>query len=144
MPGGLVAFILSFLVNRFCIDILGMPRSAKSTRTAPFIEELFKAGILVYLLARGKLTYFVAVRSAAPPPVSAFVIENLRYIQLFPDNPYAGHRSRFSSALAHGTATALTASPGHLLRRRSAVVASAPLLGLLLTLHFLWNNFAYF
>jgi len=147
---GLVAFILSLLVNRFCIDILGMPRSVVSTRTAPFIEELFKAGILVYLVRKGKLTYFVdgAIYGFASG-IGFAVIENLRYIQLFPDNPYALVIVRdFSSALAHGTATALTgialgAFVGSTERSRGILPLLVGLLGAM-TLHFLWNNFAYF
>src|SRR5512140_3339427 len=56
---GLIAFLLSFLPNRFRIDILGLSRPFVSTRTAPFVEEVFKAGVLVYLVRRGRLTYFV-------------------------------------------------------------------------------------
>ncbi len=147
---GLVAFLLSFIVNRFCIDILGLTRKFVSTRTAPFVEELFKAGVLIYLLHRGKLTYFVdgAIYGFAVGMGFA-AIENLRYIQLFPDHPFALVVLRdFSSALAHGTATALTGiAIGWLaLSTRGKRQRLPMLLGLsgAMTLHCLWNNFGYY
>ncbi len=147
---GLVAFLLSFAVNRFCIDILGMTRPFVSTRTAPFVEEVFKSGILVYLMRQAKLTYFVdgAIYGFASG-IGFAVIENLRYVQLFPDNPIALVITRdFSSALAHGTATAMTgialggfAVSKH--RHRGMLSLVVGLTGAM-TLHYLWNNFAYF
>jgi RsiW-degrading membrane proteinase PrsW (M82 family) len=67
----------------------------------------------------------------------------------FPDNPYALVIVRdFSSALAHGTATALTGiALGAFVVSTERSRGILPLLvGLLaaMTLHFLWNNFAYF
>jgi RsiW-degrading membrane proteinase PrsW (M82 family) len=147
---GLVAFALSFLTNRFCIDILGLTRAFVSTRTAPFVEELFKAGILVYLMRRGRISYFVdgAIYGFACG-IGFAAIENVRYIQLFPDNPFGLIIVRdFSSALAHGTATAMTgiALGSFVLSTRRNHRAVALLLGLsgAMTLHYLWNNFAYF
>jgi RsiW-degrading membrane proteinase PrsW (M82 family) len=147
---GLVAFALSFLINRFCIDIAGLPRSVVSTRTAPFVEEILKAGLLVYLMRRGKLTYLVdgAIYGFACG-IGFAVIENLRYIQLYPDNPQALVIVRdFSSALAHGTATAMTGiALGTFVGREGRVHAWRPLivgLAAAMTLHYAWNNFAYF
>src|SRR4051812_36738838 len=107
---GLFAFLLAVIVNRFCIYILGFPLKFVSTRTAPFVEEIFKAGILFYLVRKGKLTYFAdgAIYGFASGMGFA-AIENLRYMQLFPDNTFALIVLRdFSSALSHGTATAMT------------------------------------
>src|SRR5438067_716047 len=107
---GLVAFLLSFLANRFCIDILGLPRSFVGTRTAPFVEEVLKAGVLVHLVRRGRFSYFIdgAIYGFASG-IGFAMIENLRYVQLYPDNPLSLVVVRdFSSALAHGTATAMT------------------------------------
>src|SRR5206468_4167920 len=86
---GLVAFLLSFLANRFCIDILGLGRPWVTTRTAPFVEEAFKSLVLVYLVRRGKLAYFVdgAIYGFAVG-IGFAIIEDLRYTQLYPDNPF--------------------------------------------------------
>ena len=147
---GLVAFALSFIVNRFCIDILGATRTFVATRTAPFVEEVFKAGILVYLARRAKLTYFVdgAIYGFAVG-IGFAAIENLRYIQLYPDNSLATVVLRdFSSALAHGTATAMTgiALGGfvHSAHRDRGVPPLLVGLTAAMTLHYLWNNFANF
>jgi RsiW-degrading membrane proteinase PrsW (M82 family) len=145
---GLVAFALSFIVNRFCIDILGATRTFVATRTAPFVEEVFKAGILIYLARRAKLTYFVdgAIYGFAVG-IGFAAIENLRYIQLYPDNSFATVVLRdFSSALAHGTATAMTGiALGGFVHSAHRDRGIPPLLvGLTgaMTLHYLWNNFA--
>ncbi len=147
---GLVAFLLSFLANRFCIDILGLSRPFVSTRTAPFVEELFKSGVLVYLVRRGRLTYFVdgAIYGFASG-IGFAIIENLRYVQLFPDNPVALVVIRdFSSALAHGTATAMTGiALGHFaLRDRAHGRGRGIVFGLIaaMSLHYAWNIFANF
>lgn len=142
---GLVAFVLSFATNRFCIDVLGFTRAQVGTRTAPFVEELFKALVLFWLLKRAKLTYFVdgAIYGFASG-IGFAVIENLRYIQLFPGNPLAVVVVRdFSSALAHGTATALTGiAIGSLIPslqgRRGALRGLTCLLAGM-ALHYVWN-----
>ena len=147
---GLVAFLLSFLANRFTIDILGYPVVFVSTRTAPFVEEVFKAGILVYLARRGRISYAVdgAIYGFASG-IGFAAIENLRYIQKFPDNPLALVIVRdFSSALAHGTATAITGIViGALVlshRRHHAAIALVLGLAGAMALHYAWNNFANF
>ncbi|MDQ6621161.1 MAG: PrsW family intramembrane metalloprotease [Pseudomonadota bacterium] len=147
---GLVAFALSFLVNRFCIDILGWPRSYVGTRSAPFIEELFKSGVLVYLVRRARFSYFVdGVIYGFASGIGFAIIENLRYVQLYPESPLSLVIVRdFSSALAHGTMTAITGAA----LGRFAVGADrrhrleALLLGLFgaMSLHYAWNNFAFF
>jgi RsiW-degrading membrane proteinase PrsW (M82 family) len=147
---GLVAFLMSFAANRFCIDILGYSRQFVSTRTAPFVEEVFKSLILVWLLRKAKLTYFAdgAIYGFASG-IGFAVIENLRYIQLFPDNPFGLVIVRdFSSALAHGTATAMTgiALGGFVLSSRRHHGLLALIVGLTgaMGLHYAWNNFAYY
>src|SRR5207247_852143 len=77
------------------------------------------------------------------------VIENLRYIQLYPDNYFATIVLRdFSSAIGHGTMTAMTgiALGGFIVSARRNQGIPALLVGLTraVTLHCLWNNFAYF
>ena len=147
---GLVAFLLSFLVNRFCIDILGLGRPWVTTRTAPFVEEAFKSLVLVYLVRRGKLTYFVdgAIYGFAVG-IGFAIIEDLRYTQLYPDNPLGLVIVRdFSSALTHGNATAMTgiALGSFVPSARGQRNIRPLLLGLTgaMTLHYLWNNFAYY
>src|SRR5262245_14590559 len=147
---GLIAFVWSFVINRFCIDILALGRPFVATRTAPFVEETLKAAILVYLFRRGQLTYFVdgAIYGFASG-IGFAVIENLRYIQLYPDNYFATVVLRdFSSALGHGTMTAMTgiALGGFVpsaSRRRGVAALVIGWLGAM-TLHYLWNNFAFF
>ena len=147
---GFVAFILSFLANHFCLDILNMPLRTVGTRTAPFIEEVFKAGILVYLMRRGQLTYCVdgAVYGFASG-IGFAVIENLRYIQKYPDNFFGTVVLRdFSSTLGHGTMTAMTGiALGGFVMSASGKRSKWPVLAGLagaMTLHYLWNIFSWY
>jgi len=146
---GLVAFLISFTINHFFLDIVGVSRPFLSTRIAPFVEEIAKAGALVYLVRRGFLHNAVdgAVYGFASG-IGFAAIENLRYLQLFPNSglPLMILRD-FSSALSHGTATALTGiALGSLSLRSHRVRRLSLVLGLAgaMALHYLWNNFAYF
>jgi RsiW-degrading membrane proteinase PrsW (M82 family) len=145
---GLVAFLLAVLVNRFCTDILGWPHDFVGSRTAPFVEEVFKSLILIYLVRRANFTYFVdgAIYGFASG-IGFAVIENLRYIMLFPDQAFTLVIMRdFSTALMHGTATGLTGVA--LGRFRLARGSRSGILSLLLgwagamTLHYTFNNIA--
>lgn len=147
---GAGAFLLSFLANRFFIDILGFSRAFVGTRTAPFVEEMFKSLVLFYLVRQARLTYFLdgAIYGFASG-IGFAIIENLRYTQLFPENPFALVIVRdFSSALAHGTATAMTgiALGGFVPSARGSRGMRNVLLGFAaaMTLHYLWNNLAFY
>ncbi|MEP6655833.1 MAG: PrsW family intramembrane metalloprotease [Betaproteobacteria bacterium] len=147
---GAVAFLLSFLANRFVIDVLGFSRAFVGTRTAPFVEEMLKSLVLFYLVRQARLTYFLdgAIYGFASG-IGFAIIENLRYTQLFPENPFALVIVRdFSSALAHGTATAMTgiALGGFMPSARGSRGVRHVLLGLAaaMTLHYLWNNLAFY
>ena len=146
---GLIAFVISFAINHFFLDIVGVSRPFLSTRIAPFVEEIAKAGILVFLVRRRYLHNAVdgAIYGFASG-IGFAAIENLRYLQLYPNSGLALMVLRdFSSALSHGTATAMTGialgslSLGSMRARRASLV-----LGLsgAMGLHYLWNNFAYF
>ena len=144
---GLVAFLLAFLVNHFFTDILGWTRELVGTRSAPFVEEVFKSLILIYLVRRANFTYFVdgAIYGFASG-IGFAVIENLRYMQLYPDQAFTLVLMRsFSTALMHGTATGLT---GVALGRFRLARGNSGVLSLLLgwagamTLHYTFNNIA--
>jgi len=146
---GMVAFLLSFAILRSSVLFLGMSVPFVGTRFSPFVEEIFKAGILVYLARRAQLNYFVdgAIYGFASG-IGFSVIENLRYIQRNPDNVFGVTVLRdFSTSLGHGTMTAMTgiALGGFVLSARSGGGMRPLLAGLLgaMTLHYLWNNFAY-
>jgi len=107
---GMVAFGLSFVCNRATMYTLDVPRAWIGTHTAPIVEEVFKSLILIYFVRRGRLTYFVdgAIYGFAAGMGFA-IIESLRYIHFYPDNPLSLIVLRgFTSTLSHGTATALT------------------------------------
>jgi len=147
---GLLAFGLSFLVNHFFVDVLHMTKPVVGTRIAPLVEEVFKSLVLVDLARRARLTYVVdgAIYGFASG-IGFAAIENVRYIQLFPDNPLALVVVRdFSCALAHGTSTALVgiALGGLAISARAdrRVPSLVPGMAAALVLHYAWNNFAFF
>jgi RsiW-degrading membrane proteinase PrsW (M82 family) len=144
---GFVAFLLAFLANHFTTDILGFDRAFVATRTGPFVEEVFKSLILIYLVRRANFTYFVdgAIYGFASG-IGFAVIENLRYIQLYPDQALLLVITRdFSTALMHGTATGLT---GIALGRFRLARGSSGIPSLLLgwagamLVHYTFNNVA--
>lgn len=144
---GLVAFGMAFLANHFTTDVLGYDRAFVGSRTGPFVEEVFKSLILIYLVRRANFTYFVdgAIYGFAAG-IGFAVIENLRYIQLFPDQALLLVLSRdFSTALMHGTATALTGiALGRFRLARGSSGLPSLLLGWLgaMTVHYTFNNVA--
>jgi RsiW-degrading membrane proteinase PrsW (M82 family) len=146
---GMVAFLLSFGGNRLTMYVLDVPRSWIGTHTAPIVEEIFKSLILIFLVRRAKLTYFVdgAIYGFASGMGFA-IIENLRYIHFYPDNPLGLVILRgFTATLAHGTATALTgiALGSFMYSARDRRRMLPLLLGLsaAMTLHYLWNVASY-
>ena len=145
---GAAAFVISFAVNHLFLDVAGVTRVVLSTRIAPFVEELAKAGVLVWLARRSTLDNTVdgAIYGFAAG-VGFAALENLRYIQLFPDNALALTILRdFSSALSHATSAALIGiAVGALASssRRVRRAAFAAGLGGAMALHYAWNNLAF-
>lgn len=146
---GLFSFIPAFLINHFGLDVLGWSMEFVATRTAPFVEEVVKSLILIYLVRRANFTYFVDGAIYGFSAGMGFaIIENLRYMQLHPEEIITLVLLRsFSSALLHGTATGLTGVA--LGRFRLARGSRSGLLSLLvgwtcaMTLHYTFNNLAY-
>lgn len=144
---GFIAFVLAVLVNRFSTDIIGLDHAFVGTRTAPLVEEVFKSLILIYLVRRANFTYFVdGIIYGFASGIGFAVIENLRYIQLYPDSALILVISRdFSTALMHGTATGLT---GFALGRFRLARGNSGILSLLLgwaaamAVHYTFNNVA--
>jgi RsiW-degrading membrane proteinase PrsW (M82 family) len=142
---GLAAYFLAFQVNTFLLPFVGL--GLILTLFAPIVEEIGKSLILIYYVRRPDFTYFVdgAIYGFAAGAAFAILETNLLYLnQAGPEGTLLAALSRsFSTALMHGSATALVGVSLGLLRfgRGLSRVASV-LLGwaAAMTLHIVFNN----
>jgi RsiW-degrading membrane proteinase PrsW (M82 family) len=105
---GVVACWLSYLVSHPMVPILG--RQYISTHTAPFVEEIFKSLILLYLVRRSDHTIFVdgAIYGFAVG-IGFSISENMLYLSRVDVETglIVSIARAFSSSVVHGSTTAL-------------------------------------
>jgi CRP-like cAMP-binding protein/RsiW-degrading membrane proteinase PrsW (M82 family) len=140
---GLVgAFGLAYLVNGALLPMVGY--SATVQLTAPMIEELLKALILIYFVVQPRFRYVVdgAVYGFAAG-IGFSVAENIFYLATgVPDVSLALSRV-LSTALMHATASGLCGATLGYWRRTAAQwrnVLPAAGLGLAMLVHLIFNN----
>ena len=99
---GAISVELSYLVDHPIRLIMGMPFVA--THLAPSVEEIFKSLVLLYLVRRGAMTFFVdgAVYGFASG-IGFAITENMLYLS----------RVDMETGLVLGTVRAFVASIGH-------------------------------
>jgi RsiW-degrading membrane proteinase PrsW (M82 family) len=141
---GLVAFWLALQVNSYVAGIVGFTLTV--TVFAPVIEEICKSLILVYYVRRSDFTYFVdgAIYGFAAGTCFA-VLENLFYLSGTEAEAglAMGFGRAFSTALMHGSATALVGISLGRLRFGKGPSRFVSLLlgwGAAMALHILFNN----
>jgi CRP-like cAMP-binding protein/RsiW-degrading membrane proteinase PrsW (M82 family) len=134
----------AYLVNRLSITAIGFTNT--SNFTAPIIEELLKALILLYFVQRPRFRYFVdgAVYGFAVGMGFA-ITENLFYILVNQDQEVLALIAKrvLSSSLMHGFASAILGISLGLMRRSNGQQRWALLGGGLLAailIHMLYNN----
>lgn len=105
---GAVSVELSYQVSHPMALILG--KQFVSTHTAPFVEEIFKSLILLYLVRRASTTFFVdgAVYGFAVG-IGFAIAENMLYLSRVDveTGMVVGTVRAFVSSLGHGSTTAL-------------------------------------
>jgi RsiW-degrading membrane proteinase PrsW (M82 family) len=98
---------LSYLVSHPMRLVLGMPFVA--THTAPFVEEIFKSLVLLYLVRRADTTFFVdgAVYGFASG-IGFSIAENMLYLSRVDMDTglIVGTMRAFVSSVMHGSTTA--------------------------------------
>lgn len=141
---GSVVFFLALRANTFIAGIAGA--AAVVALAGPVVEEVLKSLVLVYQVRRPDFTYFVdgAIYGFAAG-IGFAVLENLLYL-----SPATGDTSlgaafgrAFSTALMHGSATALVGiSLGRLRYGRGVSRLASLLLGwaAAMALHIAFNN----
>lgn len=105
---GIVASWLSYQVDHPLVPIIG--RQFLSENVAPFVEEIFKSLILVYLVRRSDHTYFVdAAIYGFAAGIGFAVSENMLYLSRVDVNTglIVAIARAFSSTVMHGGSTAL-------------------------------------
>lgn len=108
---GATAAILSYPINVFALDQLGIGFQAYSRYVSPWIEELLKASILVLLIRSRRIGLLVDAAIAGFAIGTGFaLVENLYYLTSRPDAHMAVQVIRgFGTAIMHGGATAVFA-----------------------------------
>ena len=105
---GAVSTELSYLVSHPMALVLG--KQFVSTHTAPFVEEIFKSLVLLYLVRRGAMTFFVdgAVYGFAAG-IGFAIAENMLYLSRVDVDTglIVGTTRAFVSSVMHGSTTAI-------------------------------------
>lgn len=140
--GALIAFNAAFAINNVFIDAIG--RDSVVRFTAPVVEEMLKAGVLVYFITRPRFRYIVdgAIYGFAAG-IGFAVLENFLYISREESALSSAISRVLTASLMHATASALVGiAIGRLRRSVSGRKYTWPLLGLVLAilLHMGYNN----
>jgi RsiW-degrading membrane proteinase PrsW (M82 family) len=142
---GLLAGLVSYLVNLELRPALGLEAADYSMYVAPVVEESLKAICLLYLLLRNRVGFVVdaAIHGFAIGTGFAF-LENLYYLRMIPDATVWTWIVRgFGTAIMHGGATAILAMVSKSLYNRSSSPRPwliLPGLGVAVVLHSLYNH----
>jgi RsiW-degrading membrane proteinase PrsW (M82 family)/CRP-like cAMP-binding protein len=147
--GAFGAFGLAYVINRGVIDQLMLTGASRTDSlqlvarlTAPIIEEILKALILIYLIRRPTFRYIVdgAIYGFAVG-IGFAVVENFFYIASSPNAALALSISRvLSTSLMHAMTCAIVGiSLGRMRRSKARLL---PVIGILLaiTIHVIYNN----
>ena len=145
LAGCLVAFICSW-VNAFALDYTGIDFDRHTRFVAPFIEEVLKASILVYLFRSHRIGFLIDAGIVGFTVGAGFsFIENIYYLNHAHEAHYGVWVVRgVGTAIMHGGATALFAIISETLTERH--LKMNPLLylpGLIVAvlLHSIFNHF---
>jgi RsiW-degrading membrane proteinase PrsW (M82 family)/CRP-like cAMP-binding protein len=140
--GGSFAFAAAFVINSAMIPVFGA--TTVVTRTAPIIEELLKAVILVYFIRSPRFRYLVdgAVYGFGAG-IGFALVENISYLSTTDAGLTLAIMRVLSTSLMHATASALVGiALGRLRRIDSRIKVGLPLagIGLAVVLHILYNS----
>lgn len=143
--GGAIAVLSSF-INAFALETLHIEFERFTRFGAPLIEELLKAGIIVYLFRTNRIGFLIDAGILGFTVGAGFsFVENLYYLVHAQDAHYGVWVVRgFGTAIMHGGATALFAIIAEVMTERH--LKMNPLLyvpGLIVAflLHSIFNHF---
>jgi RsiW-degrading membrane proteinase PrsW (M82 family) len=145
---GAVSTELSYLVSHPMAGVLG--KQFVVTHTAPFVEEIFKSLVLLYLVRRADTTFFVdgAVYGFASG-IGFAIAENMLYLSRVDADTglIVGTLRAFAASVLHGSTTAIVgmAVAGFPLGRvNHPLLAWVVGLTVAISIHTAFNNTAYY
>ena len=143
---GMVVAGAAALANGFLLERIPIGFTAFTRYVAPLTEEVLKGLVIVALVRAHRIGFLVDAAIFGFAVGAGFAtVENLQYLQLFPDASMGTWNVRgFGTAIMHGGATAIFAVMGlAMLDRagRSGLLAFAPGLLVAVLLHSAFNHF---
>jgi len=107
--------ILSYPVNSFGLEWIGIEFTTYTRYAAPFVEEGLKAAIIVILIRHNRVGFLVDAAILGFAVGAGFAIfENLFYLRIVPETQMGTWVVRgFGTAIMHGGATAIFAVATH-------------------------------
>lgn len=152
LGAGVLAAVVSLLVNRAAIDLLGVEPFAVRRYFAPPVEEFLKALYLVHLVRRDRVGFLVDAGILGFAIGSGFaLVENTYYAQVLgTSNPWVWVVRGLGTAIMHGSTTAIIGVSAKFLAERGGSAALHRFLpGLVLATalhsafnHLMWNPLA--
>lgn len=143
---GVLAALASWAANVWLADALALDRARYTMYVAPFVEELLKAGYVVYLLRAHRVGFVVdaAIHGFAIGTGFA-LLENLYYLLVTAEATLWTWIVRgCGAAIMHGGATAIVAMVAKTFQHRADAFRLhhlLPGLGVAIVLHSLYNHF---
>ncbi len=140
------AALAGYAVNVSLRPALGLDLSPYSMYVAPVVEEVLKAGYVVWLLRRNKVGFVVDAATYGFAVGTGFAfLENIYYLPIHP-NPtiWTWIVRGFGTALMHGGTTAIFAMVSRTVQNRAPVFRLSlmlPGLAVAVLLHSLYNQF---
>ncbi len=111
LSSGVLLCGVSYFANAALISALAVDFTTYSHFVAPFVEEVCKGAMIVWLLSRNRIGFPIDAAIMGFAVGTGFsVVENIYYLHIFPDANLGTLVVRgFGTALMHGGATALLA-----------------------------------
>lgn len=106
--GGVLA-VVSYYANALAMDALAADIRFYTRYGAPIVEEILKAGVMVYLFSRARIGFMIDAAIIGFAIGTGFaLLENLYFLYSFPDASIGVWIVRgFGTAMMHGGATAI-------------------------------------
>lgn len=142
---GATAAGIGYLVNTSILDATGMPLALFSRTLAPIVEEILKAGFVVYAVARNRVGFAVDSAITGFAVGAGFaVVENIYFLNAMPDASLRIWIVRgLGTALMHGGTMTIFALIAKSLRDRKSSSWAAFFMALAMAtiLHAMYNTF---
>jgi RsiW-degrading membrane proteinase PrsW (M82 family) len=143
---GILAAVLSYPTSAAVMDYFHADFATYSRYMAPFVEEGFKAVMMIWLFSRNRIGFMVDAAILGAAVGGGFALaENVYYAYLFPDANLATWMIRgLGTAVMHSGTTAIFAIATETLREKRAglgLISAIPGFLFAVSLHAIFNQF---